>query len=83
MMKGNLRLMKEIGGTFNYPPMANPSTPERVYLCPALAIAKFGPCRMHEEAGREGTLDCLFHLSPKFYNIVFLFVGLTTLGTFI
>ncbi len=29
---------------------------------------------------REGTMDCLLHYSPKFYNI-FVFVGLTTLGT--
>ena len=33
--------------------------------------------------GREGTLICLLHLSPKFYYNVFLFVGLTTLETFI
>ena len=32
---------------------------------------------------REGTLGCLLHQSPTFYNNVFLFVGLTTLGTFI
>ena len=33
--------------------------------------------------GREGTLGCLLYQSLKFYNNVFLFVGLTTLGTFI
>ena len=33
--------------------------------------------------GREGTLGCLLHWFPKFYNNVFLFVGLTTLGTLI
>ena len=32
---------------------------------------------------REGTLGCLLHFSPKFYNNVFLFVSLTTLGAFI
>ena len=30
---------------------------------------------------REGTLGCLLHQSPKFYINIFLFVGLTTLGT--
>ena len=34
-------------------------------------------------SGREGTIGCLLHKSPKFYNIVFLFVGLRTLETFI
>ena len=29
------------------------------------------------------TLGCYLHQSPKFYNYVSLFVGLTTLGTFI
>ena len=33
--------------------------------------------------GREGTLGCLFQKFPKFYHNVFLFVCLTTLGTFI
>ena len=32
---------------------------------------------------REGTIYCLYHLSPKSYIDVFLFVGSTTLGTFI
>ena len=32
---------------------------------------------------REGTMGYLFHKSPKFYINVFLFVGLTTLETFI
>ena len=32
------------------------------------------------EGGDNGLL---LHLSPKFYNNVFLFVGFTTLGTFI
>ena len=27
-------------------------------------------------------MDCLLHLFPKFYNNVFLFFGLTSLGTF-
>ena len=35
------------------------------------------------KTGREGTLGCLLQKSPKSYNIVFLFVGLTTLGAFI
>ena len=30
-----------------------------------------------------GTLGCLLHKSPKFYNNVLLFVGSTTVGTFI
>ena len=34
-------------------------------------------------SGREGSLDCKSHWIPKFYNHVFLFVGLKTLGTFI
>ena len=29
---------------------------------------------------REGTMGCLLHKYPKFYNTVFFFVGLTTLG---
>ena len=33
------------------------------------------------KAGLEGTLACLFHLSPKFYNNVFLYVGSRTLET--
>ncbi len=33
--------------------------------------------------GRKGTLGCLLHLSRKFHNSVFLFVGLTTLKTVI
>ena len=33
--------------------------------------------------GIEGTLGCLLHKSQKFYINVFLFVGFTTLGTFI
>ena len=33
--------------------------------------------------GREGTLGCLLNWSPKFYNNIFLFVGLTLFGTFI
>ena len=32
---------------------------------------------------RERILGCLLHWSQKFYNKVFLFVGLTTMGTFI
>ena len=32
---------------------------------------------------RKGTIGCLLHQSPKFYNNVFLFVGLTTLGILI
>ena len=32
---------------------------------------------------RKGTLGCLLIKFPKFYNNVFLFVGLTTLGTLI
>ena len=31
---------------------------------------------------REGTLGCLLHKYPKFYNNDFLFVDLTTLGTY-
>ena len=31
---------------------------------------------------REGTMECLIHRSPNYCNNVFLFVGLTTLGTF-
>ncbi len=34
-------------------------------------------------AGREGAIDCLLHQSSKFYSSVFLFVGLSTLETFI
>ena len=34
-------------------------------------------------SGREGTFGCLLHYYPKFYNNVFIFVGLITLGTFI
>ena len=30
---------------------------------------------------REGTMGCLSLKSPKFYKTVFLFVGLSTLGT--
>ena len=32
---------------------------------------------------KDGTMGCLLHWSPKFYNNVFLFVGLTTLGTLV
>ena len=32
---------------------------------------------------REGTLGCLLHLYPEFHNNVFLFVGLTILGTLV
>ena len=32
--------------------------------------------------GREGALGCLLHKSPKFYSNVFVFVDLTTFGTF-
>ena len=32
---------------------------------------------------REGILGCLLHYFPKIYNNVFLFIDLTTLGTFI
>ena len=39
--------------------------------------------RIYVVALREGTLSCLLNYSPKFYNFVFLFVCLTTLGTFI
>ena len=35
------------------------------------------------KSGRKGTMVCLLHSSPKFYNNVFLFVGLSTFGTFI
>ena len=34
-------------------------------------------------SGREGTLGCYYISPPKFYNNVFLFVGLITLGSFI
>ena len=34
-------------------------------------------------SGREGTLGCLMHYSPKFYNDVIFFLGSTTLGIFI
>ena len=52
---------------------------------------KFGPmtslllCRLYSvlNAGRDGTLDCILHQSPKFYHNVFLFDGLKTQGTFI
>ena len=30
----------------------------------------------HVLSGREGTMDCFLHQFPKFYNNVFLFVGL-------
>ena len=33
--------------------------------------------------GREGSLGCLLHQTPKFNNNVFLFNSLTTLGTWI
>ena len=39
-------------------------------------------CQDSFKAGRDVTLGCLLHF-PKLYNNVFLFVGLTTLGTFI
>ena len=38
--------------------------------------------KFERDPEREGTWGCL-HWYPKFYNNVFLFVGLTTLGTFI
>ena len=37
---------------------------------------------MHQITERKGTMSCLVHLFTKFYNSVFLFVGLTTFGTF-
>ena len=33
--------------------------------------------------GKEGTIGCLLHQSPKIYNNVFVFVDLTTLGTLV
>ena len=35
------------------------------------------------KAKREGTMGCLLHQSPKFYNNVFLFISFTTLGTLV
>ena len=32
---------------------------------------------------KKGTMCCLLHKSPKFFNNLFLFVVLTTLGTFV
>ena len=35
------------------------------------------------QGGGGGALGCLIHLSPKFYNNIFLFVGSITLGTLV
>ena len=47
----------------------------------ALQIKEFHQNLYSYIPGTEGTLGCLLYLSLKFYNNVFLFVGLTTLGT--
>ena len=44
---------------------------------------RFHLCIWDSNPGRQGTLGCLLHQSPKFFNNVFLFIGWTTLGTFI
>ena len=41
-------------------------------------------CSLHIKESREwGELGCLFYMPLKIYNYVILFVGLTTLGTFV
>ena len=53
-------------------------------LCMKWELQKLSQKMLNKRvAGREGTIGCLFHQSPKFYNNVFLFVDLTTLGIFI
>ena len=42
-------------------------------ICPLMCI----------KSGREGTLNCLLHQSPKFYNNIFLLVSSKTVGTFV
>ena len=39
--------------------------------------------RYSRERERGGTMGCLLHKSSKFYNNIFLFVGLTTLGNLV
>ena len=43
-------------------------------------INLLGKHQIREQSGDK--MGCLLHQSPKFYNNAFLFVGLTTLGTF-
>ena len=49
-------------------------------VCPIQNIVNIMNTYMNNTE-REGTMDCLLHLSQKFYNNVLFFVGLTTLGT--
>ena len=46
-------------------------------------LIKFDVFLREREREREGTMGCLLHKYPKFYNNVFIFVGLTTLGTLV
>ena len=54
-------------------------SPSGKTLCTPLCLSiiyQFVHPNLSINTGREGTMDCLLHKSPKFY-------GLTTLGTFI
>ena len=81
----NKRYYKTLGTNLINSPMSPSSlaNPSIHYLYCLSLTCSGGADGFPQQSGREGTLGCVLHYSLKFYDKDFLFVGFTTLGTFI